>query len=75
MASLLHLLVVQVAVGVIPLLPADLFEVAYLGAVVTLVIEGLALLFTDFSGSSGSVPSLPTPATLLTATLGQPVDN
>lgn len=43
MASLLHLLVVQVAVGVIPLLPADLFEVAYLGAVVTLVFEDLAL--------------------------------
>ena len=43
MACLPHLLVAQVAVGVVLLLPADLFEVAYLGAVVTLVFEDLAL--------------------------------
>ena len=56
---------VQVVVGVVLPLPADLLKVAYLGAIVTFVFVRLALLFSDFSGCSSSVSSLSTPATLL----------
>ena len=58
-------LLVQVVVGVVLPLPADLLKVAYLGAIVTFVFVRLALLFSDFSGCSSSVSSLSTPATLL----------
>ena len=56
---------VQVVVGVVLPLPADLLKVAYHGAIVTFVFIRLALLFSDFSGCSGPVSSLSTPATFL----------
>ena len=65
--SLLLLLIVQAAVGVTLLPPANLLLVADLSTGVTLVLECLTLLFSDFSGSPGSIPSFTTPATLFMA--------
>ena len=65
MVGFLLLLGVQAVVGMVFPLPADLLEVACLRAIVTFVFKSLALLFSDFSGCSGPVSSLSTPAALL----------
>ena len=65
MVGFLLLLGVQAVVGVVLPFPADLLEVAYLGALVASVFKSLAFLFSNFSGCSGSVPGLSTPTTFL----------